>query len=232
MTTAGKIALLLNIALSIGFAAWGLALYANRVDLTNQKSGETAGEYALRDEAIKNLRDNVVPKAMARWSTAVPAVDQLEARRPKLQAWYDEQLKNLREGTKPVQALVFNKGVLQVDAEGVPGLQPLKGLASIAALEQTYAQFQEQVAQTTKEITKLVDEERKLTEQIGDGKEKGLRADLAAVQRKEKISQDEEEFLKPLLYNRQAEYSLLMKRQQALEARIKELQGLSLADQP
>src|SRR5262249_6920543 len=152
----------------------------------------------------------------ARWSTAVPVVDQLEARRPKLQAWYDEQLKNLREGTQPVQALVFNKGVLQVDAEGVPALQPLKGLASIATLEQAYAQLQEQVTQTTKDIAKLVDEERKLTEQIGDGKEKGLRADLAGVQLKEKISHDEEEFLKPLLYNRQVEYSLLMKRQQAL----------------
>jgi len=232
MTTAGKIALLLNVALSLGFAAWGVALYANRVDWSNQKSGETAGEYALRDEAIKNLRDNVVPKAMARWSTAVPAVDQLEARRPKLQAWYSEQLQNLRTGNKPVQTLVFNKGALQVDSNGVAALQPTKGLASIEVLEQAYAQLQAQVAQTTKEIEKLVDEERKLTEQIGNGKEKGLRADLAAVQLKERISHDEEEFLKPLLYNRQVEYSLLMKRQQALEARIKELQGLSLADQP
>ena len=120
--------------------------------------------------------------------------------------------------------------LLRIERELPP--PQLRVLRSIEVLEQAYAQLQAQVAQTTKEIEKLVDEERKLTEQIGNGKEKGLRADLAAVQLKERISHDEEEFLKPLLYNRQVEYSLLMKRQQALEARIKELQGLSLADQP
>jgi hypothetical protein len=229
MTTAGKIALLANLALSVVFAFWGMNLYANRIDWS-----QAGGEYAQREETIKNYRDNVLPRATARYLAAVPAVNDIEARRPQLQDWEAKQIQNLRAGNDPVQGLVVKRGELATDAQGRPvlGPPPVRGLASIAVLDQEYARLQDQVAKTTQDIIRLVDEERKLTEQIGDGREKGLRADLAAEQLKEKKAQDEAEFLRPLLYNRQVEYALLVKRQQALEARIKELQGASQASQP
>src|SRR5437016_10651194 len=98
MNVTGRIALFVNLALSLVFAFWGVAIYANRVDWSNQRTGETAGEYARRDETVKNLRDTVLPKAIAHWSTLSPVVSQLEDRQPKLQDWYAKDLENLRAG--------------------------------------------------------------------------------------------------------------------------------------
>jgi hypothetical protein len=240
MTNTGKIAVLINLALSLMFAFWGIGLYANRIDWTNQKTGETSGKYAQRDEAIKNLRDVVLPQALARWNTAIATVDDLDSRRPALQDWYAEDLKNLRSGMNPIQALVEEKGVVKIDpATHRPVLgavldlsnKPIQGLASVAALNQSYSQLADQIMQVTQEIAKLIEEEKQLSEQIGDGRDKGLRAELAAEELRHRKAVDEQESLKPILYNRQVEHSLLVKRQKALESRIKEMQAVSAARQ-
>src|SRR5262245_6873609 len=146
MNKTGRIALLVNLGLSLGLAAWAIAVYTNRVDWSAQKTAETVGEYALRDDTIKNLRDSVMPKAVARWSAAASVVDDLEARRPKLQEWHAKELDNLRSGMKPIQALVVKDGSVEVDpASGAPRLgpvldlnrKPIQGLASVATLNQT-----------------------------------------------------------------------------------------------
>ena len=55
MTTAGRIALFANLALSVMFAFWGFAIYSQRVNWTNKKLGDRDGEYAKRDAEIKQL---------------------------------------------------------------------------------------------------------------------------------------------------------------------------------
>jgi hypothetical protein len=239
--TAGRIALFVNLALSLVFAFWGMAVYANRVDWSNQRSGDNVGAYARRDEVIKDLRDKEAPTAGAHWNAASPAMKELEARRPEIQKWYASDLENLSAGNKPVQALVVKKGVTEINpADGVPVLgpvldkdgKPIQGLASTETLHQNFMQLQDQITQTANEIGSLVNAEEKLTTEIGDGREKGLRFDLAAEKLEEKKLLDEQEFLKPLLYNRQVEHDLLVKRQKELEARISKLRRVSLAKQP
>ena len=136
MTTAGKIALLVNLALSVVFAFWGMSLYANRIDWS-----QAGGEYAQREETIKNYRDNVLPRSTARYLAVVPAVNDIEAKRPQLQEWEAKQIQNLRAGNDPVQGLVVKAGKLETDAQGRPvlGPPPVRGLASIAVLDQEYA---------------------------------------------------------------------------------------------
>ena len=70
--------------------------------------------------------------------------------------------------------------------------------------------------------------------EIGDGKQPGagqpagLRFQWASWQLAEKRSINEQEFVKPLLYNRMVELEILKKRHNALEARLKEVEGAAV----
>jgi hypothetical protein len=236
MTTLGKILVFVNLALALVFAFWGLAIYTNRVDFTNAKGGLFAERKAEIDQIAKGLGDGINRRELAARTVAAE-----EARRPVLEREYGKRLETLRTGDKnqPILGLQYVNGVLQVDAQGLPVLgpivdlknQPVAGLASIKVLNQEYADTQKQVHDTVEEIGKLVKQEQQLTKELaGEGPDiKGLRGTLALQLQAEKNSLDEQEFLKPILYNRQAELEILVKRRKALEARLKELQGARVA---
>jgi CHASE3 domain sensor protein len=59
-----------------------------------------------------------------------------------------------------------------------------------------------------------------------------LRADLAAQELANQKSLAEQEYLRPLLYNRQVEAQILVKRRKALEARLKELETVPVVRRP
>jgi hypothetical protein len=239
---AGRILLFVNVALSLTFAYWGIGLYMNHVDWSNQKSGENLGESAKREAEIKRWTDEALARNAARLELARRDVRDAEERRPQLLAWYQERLESLRTGAdkQPVLGLVYDKGELKFDNKGYPLLGPVRNLAGqpVPGLENLQAQAtasnerQAQIRQVTQEIDKLAEEQRKLTEEIGDGRDKGLRAELAAVQQDGQRAQAEQEFLRPLLYNRLVEIQILAKRQKALEARLKELEGARVARVP
>jgi hypothetical protein len=235
----GRILLFVNVGLGLTFAYWGIGLYMNHIDWSNQKVGERLGESAKREAEIKRWTDEALARGATRLDAARQAVRAAEERRPELLAWYRDRLESLRTGAdkQPVLGLVYDKGELKFDNKGYPLLgpvrnlagQPVPGLENLQAQATAYNERQTQIRQVTQEIAKLAEEERKLTEEIGDGREKGLRAELAAVQRDEQRSQAEQEFLRPLLYNRLVEIQILAKRQKALEARLKELEGARVA---
>ena len=239
MTLLGKISLLLNLALSLGFAIWAFAIYTNRIDWTTTKTSDRTGEFAKRDADLQALRTSLT-RGEARVDAARTNVQLEEGRIPMYQAWYKDQLDKLRSGKNPVQALVSVDGKVVLDQDGLPKLgpvlsatkQPVGGLASLEVLNQEYAAKQQAFLETSRELDKVLDAERLLTEQIGNGNDKGLRAQLAAIQLAEKNSLDEQEFIKPLLYNREVEGQLLAKRGRALEARLKELEGVSVTRRP
>jgi hypothetical protein len=239
MTFLGKILVFVNLVLSLCFAIWAFALYTNRIDWTTTKGTDRPGEYARRDTEMQGLKA-ALTRGEAGVDVANRSVQAEEERIPKYVAWYKDQLDKLRAGKDPVQALVMSGGVVALDAEGYPKLgpvlsaskQPIGGLASLAVLNQEYAAKHQAYIDTTHELDKVLDAERLLTEQIGNGKDKGLRAQLAAVELAGKNSVDEQEFIKPLLYNREVEGQLLVKRGQALQARLKELESVSVATKP
>jgi hypothetical protein len=239
MTFVGKIMLFLNLALSLGFAMWAFALYTNRIDWTTTKSADRPGEYARRDAELQTLKA-ALTRGEGRLDVAKGGVQLNEEKIPKFQAWYKEQLDKLRTGKNPVQAVVMKDGRLELDPDGLPKLgpvlsatkQPIAGLATIEALNQDYAAKHQTFLDVTQELNKTLEAERQLTEQVGNGRDKGLRAQLAAEQLAEKNSIDEQEFIKPLLYNREVEGQLLVKRGKALEARLKELAGAAVTRRP
>jgi hypothetical protein len=242
MTQLGKILVVANLALSLMFAAWALAIYGNRIDW---------GDTAERPDAVRGKMNErkadltaavaARDKAVARWEKALGRLRTDEAERPKAQEWYAEQLKIMETGVdakgqahpNPVQELVYRQGQLVVD----PGTnrpqqkavewtrtQPLVDLAHLS-LE--FNKTMKDLATEKDALDKLMLEEQRLTEEVnGDGKQKkGLRT-LVAEQEQERLnSLNEQEYLRPLLYNRMVEAQLVQKRQRTLESRLRELQG-------
>jgi hypothetical protein len=227
----GPIFLYINLALALAFGFWGLGLYRSRVDfpaIAKEKDGE-----------ISRLK-NAAKSAEDRWRNSLQPLVMAEKQRPELQKWYADHLKNLREGNQPILALKRTKsGDLEVDGsdkialEPVTGAdrQPIQGLRSIKLLNSDYTQVTAAIKQVVDQIQAKLKDEQQLNDEIGDGT-KGLRAKLAATQLEERNSLDEQEDLKPLLYNRQVEAQLLAKRNQALKTRIQELQSVRVAQQP
>ena len=225
----GRLSLWLNLSLAVFFAIWGFGLYANRMDWKAESKD--------RSDQLRKLGGEISKLAPEVEATRPAAVEQ-DARRPTLNAWYAAQLESLHSGKDKPKALVYNKGVLEYDAQHLPKLgevlnssnQPLNGLASLDALDREYAAVQAQIGKIITEENKLLAEEKQQTIEVnGESGPKGLRGDLAAKEAAEKKSLERQEYLMPILYNRQAELEILLKRKEGLEARLKELQSSKIA---
>ncbi len=229
----GKIGLWLNVALAIFFAVWGFGVFMNRTDWTAESKARSEQLQKLSQARNKILQqvEEVRPHYLAQ-----------EARRPVLDKFYEAQLENLRSGKDRPKALVYQKGVLVYDpATNLPKLgevvsssnQALNGLASQDVLLQKFGETHAQIRQLIKEEQTLIEEQKRLSVQIqGEGAQKGLQGDLNDRLAAEQKSIARQEYLMPLLYNRQAELQVLTHRREGLEARLKELQGTNLSTQP
>ncbi len=245
-TQLAKILVFVNLVLSLVFASWALGVYTQRIDWGKKAAAadRPAGELARRLEAIDRLgggsREGSRQRAEARWSRAHQYLQALERVRDQNQQWYAQQLQVLFTGmiggkpiVPPVQALVYNQGVLVVDPLpfGRPQLRPVadragQPLPALQSLDQEYQKTNKEIESTMKTIAGLIQKERELTVVInGEGPRKGLRRQLAEEQAETDKVLAEQEYLRPLFYNRHAEAQLLQERQKALEDRLKELQG-------
>jgi hypothetical protein len=244
MTMAGRIALFANLALSMLFAFWGFAIYSQRVNWTNQKLGDRESEFAKRDAQIKQFstaRDRVEQR-WAAYLKSPRGVVALESSRPPRQQWYQQQIELLKTGdaNQKILGVDFEQGQIRMEPNGLPRMsgiidqakRPISGLASLVVLNDAYIRIQKEIVRLTEEIEKLVQQEKDLTEQLGDGKARGLRFDLAEQQLAEKRALDEQDYLQPLLYNSMVEQQSLEDRQKALEDRVKQLQQTAVAKQP
>jgi hypothetical protein len=234
LTLAGKIALFVNLALSLMFAFWGFGVYSQHVNWQ--------GEYAKLGKEIKDLQA-AQQRIDGSWRTASQGVLSLESLRPKKQNWYQQQLGILKSGdaNQKILDIDFEQGQIKIDAKtGLPVMRlvtdqtkkPVPGLFSLPVLNDTYTRKATAIVAVTEEIKKLVEQEKLLTDQLGDGKIRGLRFDLAQQLAAEKQSLDEQEYLQPLLYNSMVHQRSLEERQRALEDRVKRLQASSVAKQP
>jgi hypothetical protein len=234
-TRYGRIALFVNLALSLVFCYWAFALWYNRIDFEAEKK--------KWDEAVGGVAKTIAP-AEASLGSARFVLDTVERRRPQLQDWYQKELTNLREGgpNAQIQAVVFDKGEIRVDANGQPVLGPIldvsnqevKVQGSLKVLDGKYKNAADEIQKVLKESDDVVKETNTVTDRIGDGKEPapgkapGLRFQLASWQLAEKRSLNEQEFVKPLLYNRMADLKILEKRNASLGARLKEVEGAAV----
>ncbi len=227
-TLAGKIALFVNLALSLVFACWGIAIYSNHINTTEKKIGEREGEAAKRTKLLKDLQDQR-SLGESRLAAASASLLDEEQKRPKLQQWYGQQLDYLRKGDGAIRDLPITIG-----KDGLPQLAgaELPGFASLQKLTALYAQRQKSVRDTVQETEVLVKKEKERSDIIGDGKEKGLLFDKAQLEAAKQKAVDEQDYLEPLLYNRQVEVQILTDRQQALQTRLSELKAVSVNKKP
>lgn len=234
----GKVLLFVNLAFSFLFLAWAWGLERNRFQyyfVSDEQPGRIK-ELQDRIERLVRQRD----AAENRWQSAHVAIVKAEDLRYKNQDWYAELRKILEEGTdgqgnpsKVIPLEIDNNGNLVKE-----GLKPImigKEVADgLRVYEDRYKKADEAIKMIIAEINELVKQQQQLTEEInGDpGKKIGLRYLLAQEDLALKQSKEEQERMMPLLYNSQAEAELLVKRNLALKARLKELGGVVAADQP
>jgi hypothetical protein len=225
----GRIALLANLGLSLMFAFWAFALWYNRIDFETEKKN--------RDEIIKRFSSSIQP-GMSRLAATGVSLQTVEKKRYHLLVeWYPQQLEELRNGNSPIQAVVFQKGELQYDLQGHPLLGPILDAAgqkievqgSLNVLDQKYKALDADLNKTRSEYDATNKETKKVTDAIGNGSAApGLRWQLWFWQDAERRSLTEQEFVKPLLYNRLVELDILKNRQVALNARLRELEGAAV----
>jgi hypothetical protein len=245
LTLAGKIALFANLALSLLFAFLGFGIYSQRINWTDKKIGERDGEYQQRKAEIDKLQQ-ARTRVETRWANALKSptgVLALEAFRPQRQAWFQQQIEILKTGdaNQKILGIDYEQGRIRIDPRtGMPLMsvvmdqskKAIPGLYSLKVLNEAYGRIQKDLVAKTGEVEKLIQEEQWLTEQLGDGKVRGLLFDLAQQQLAEKKSLDEQEYLQPLLYNGMVKRQSLEDRQKVLENRLKKLQTSSVAKQP
>ena len=213
MTKFGKILILVNVALSIGFAGWAMAIYSNRVDWgeTKEAAGKAKGKLLERKEELESWK-KTLDTSMAQYNGAVEVLNQREKKRPADQKYYRDELAKLETGVdgkgglvaNPVTELVYEKGQLKLDKEGHPLQRAIdwqrsqQSLQSLAQLGKEFDTTHEDLGKEKKALDELVSQEKDLTERLnGDGKtKKGLRREMDEVQEALLHGLGEKEFLR------------------------------------
>lgn len=241
MMNFGKGLVFVNLVFSFLFLGWAWGIYTQRIQyqtVTGRENEKVLGKVdELRERIDKLVRQR--DAAESRWQTAHVAIVKAEDLRYQYLDWYAELRKILQEGTDkdgaPTKVLPLEEqnGQLIVDKQG---LKPIKigkeDAEGLRIYEDRYEQKKKEIVAEIEAINKLIKDQEALSEEInGKAGKIGLRGLLAQEELALKQSKEEQERMTPLLYNSQAEAELLVKRNLALKARLKELGGVVAADQ-
>ncbi len=126
MTTFGKVLAFVNLVVGLSLLAWGVSVYANRVDWVDRKTDtETVeGEITKLKKEIDKLARSVAD-ADAAYADRTAALAAAEAQRDYRKAKLDARLNEARRGTFKVQLpFANNPSFVNVDQEGPPILAP------------------------------------------------------------------------------------------------------------
>jgi hypothetical protein len=273
MTILGKILAYVNVAVAVLLAAIAFALWANRIDLSNNKptvrdDPTTGGLFAQREKELEEAGAGF-PVAETALDNARKSLADEEQKRWDDRGWYLAEMQHLQGDVtlaNPVKRVEYaaqddaatkvRKGQVAVDpATGRPLLKDFKykgnSLPSMAVAETDYAailkkaeEIEERHGQqafdawflTVKISGPPTDEEMKalpeaLVARLAKVKlpGKGLIQRLADEQQKKEDVMDELKRLYPLLVNTKVDAQLVLHRNAALKARLKELQGANVS---
>jgi hypothetical protein len=235
MTKLGKILVFVNLAFGMALFAWALGIYTNRIDFSNTKggAGKTEGELTKRADRIKQTVENLNNYAQPRWIAARNALKVAEDVRVANQNFYVVQLKNLEDGQPPLLTPVYVNGDLQRAPTGLPRMEDSKlvdsnngPLKSLKFYGEEMGATQKKIDQEIATIRTLIEQERKLTEELsGPDGNGGYRGQVDREKVREQRIHEETRDLRPLIVNTLVESELLLKRQRQLTARVKELEA-------
>lgn len=249
MTYFGKFLVTLNFALALCFLTWATLLYSQQLDW---KGKLNALEEQMNSQAV--IRDS----AQAKWADERALVPQSEKERADFQAWYADQLQVLQTGKdragKAVEPVVRRlerlpggllldindkkpENVVKILVAVDPAAQPPEKVEALRSREDYETELRKLVqeqAENDKQIVKLTDQVRELTERIAGVKDKspGLRQELQDQQSYKRLFTDEMAVLKPQLVARFLETQRVKARLKELTARLKQLQDADVAVRP
>jgi hypothetical protein len=246
MTRFGKILVLINVALSLGLAAWAVGVYTRHTEWSLD-TNKSAPEIVLQVQRLQDRLKPAPPKpgfglwdqltaSEEHWRRSSKGVLTFEPLRPRNQKWFQDQLAELEKTPNPVKRPSYKDGRPEVGQQaqdfGLPVMVEATdkaggALKGLVPYQLEYADTQTRVKNAMDELTRWINEDRDLTEKIGG--EKGLRVQIAQEVDKKVRVLTEQEYLKPLLVNSLVEGELLLKRRAPLVARGKELQGVGVA---
>jgi hypothetical protein len=237
MTTLGKLLILINVALSIGMAAFALGLYANRIEWAGAKPSDSEGVINTLTTEIKNRQD-LLGRSIVYWKREAAELARRETFQLQARDFYAKQLQALQTGKgpgQPVDVLVQGQGGFKPDAAGrpileMPALQA--GPATLlgrSLLEQNLRRLENEIAAEIEATKKVMDAEAALTARLNgqQGGTRGLRYLLAEMQDADKKSAEELRYVKRERINSREAASSLVHRQQQLRQRKETLERLA-----
>jgi hypothetical protein len=245
MQRLGKLLVILNAALAIMFLMWAVAVYFEKVNwFTDTKAPAGAQTVGIVDKAQARIKDlNEGSKGAAkRWAGQYAQVAFWEQDRPRRRDFYRGALYmvetgkdpgwNLQQGLPPVQQLGTDaNGVVipQLTGKPIEG-RPGVALDSIAGYDRRIADAAADIKKRQEAIVMLIEEHRKLSEEIiGTPEQKGLRTLIAEQEVIGKNALSELDYLAPFFTNRFSEHAITLRRVEAMEARKAELQKFAEA---
>jgi hypothetical protein len=254
MNFLGKLAVLLQTALSLLFLTVAFGIYSQRINYPTI-STDTGKVIGIVETLQDELKKSVEPRNVAdsRFFAARKQLAALEAERPGRLGWYKDTLSGIATG-KSVDGTEMTPAVTELEKEDpATRLIPLKRdtaytirgkpALSLQGYDDEMKKAAAEVKAQQERTIRLIADEKRLTVEInggtytvqenGEDKDvtvaKGLRRLLGEQEEFAGHSRDEQEALLPQLANRWAEAQLQLKRKATLEARREELVGGSAA---
>jgi hypothetical protein len=245
-TTLGKILTFVTLTASLLMAAFAFGLWSNRI--------EWATPPGVKDDEVTGGRFTQLSKELERtWGLLRPAEGALGVARTAVmieekgrsadRVWYMgrmEHLKTKADINDPVKGVVFadkddpatktRKGQVLINpTDGYPALEPLKDragqpLVSMAFYNNRLKEILADREQIEKKHKAQIDEATKLTADL-----LVLRRRFEAERQKRNDVEDEVRRVYPLLVNTRVDAELVLKRNHALQERVKELKTTGVA---
>jgi hypothetical protein len=246
MTGFGKLLVFMQLLLSFMMLTWAGAVWMLRVDWAPRQSplareaspGMLDAEIhgvkvpGRLDELLASLAD-LRDVAQARFQSAYTNFSQVDGQRQAYYDWYNDQIRigmtgrNKAGEEKDIRALVRgDDGLLVMDDAkrevAKIGAVPLK---SVEYFESAYKDKTAEIEKTQKELDKVADDLKAVTEEIAGipGKSPGLRGQLLYEETFVELHKDEMAYLAPQLNARRVDSQVLERRLKYLKERRKEL---------
>jgi len=254
MTLLGKALVFFNLAFALLLAGWAFNMYANGIDWTDKKEGNTpVGEFAVHEAKLDEMWKSV-PLAQASWLAQRKVLDSAEKSLGADRVWYDNEMRHVFVGptlkanpANPVGDVSIaakddpkngiKKGQILLDDKGYPLLVPLKDRAGnpLESLAE-YNDKDDKILQSLKEVMdkheKQIAEANRLTDLIIGDKTKGVRGLHQRIEDEKTKNAGvlaEQDLIKPQLINTVVESELILKRKSQLERRVDELKKAKVA---
>lgn len=249
----GKVLVVLHGALAVAVLAWAIGVYTHRVNWNTpatQAGKEPPGPGLFDRQKDKAAEYNVaVDRSYTRWTTNLTQVQALENERYPRRAFYARELEFVRAGGRkdkdgraldPVLELATDPATGFLDPYGKVPRRPvmvregtMAGAGAVAA--RSIDQYGKDIVKAVEDIQasqkkngEFIDLREKLNREIVGVTDptpiKGLRTQLAEQKVIEDQANFESVYVTGFVTNREAEFGLLKKRRDAMQARMTELE--------